>query len=386
MQFVQQQRVSSPFRAARSGHRGAPPRSAPNYVRGVRALGVALCVLSGWSCDPFGVRFSDVQSAEYYQSTTVRTVAVPDRLRVMTYNIKFGGGRIDFFFDCHGDEVLMSKDQVIKHLTGLSEVIVDYDPHLLFLQEVDTNSKRSAFVNQVQWLLDHTELNYAYYASQWRADFVPSDGIGAVDSGNAILSKFPLDHGQRWALPLRSDVGGLTRYFYLRRNILTADVDVGFPLRVVATHAEAYGQDGTKRSHIDLFKEQLDAAPGKVIGGADLNTLPPGSNKVSDFDDSVCTDEDFEADDYSAEQTWLRDLYDDYAADVTLAEYQAQQSKYFSHTTDQAGFWNRKLDYLFTNLEVVEGSGLTHQDQAHGGIDTMPLSDHAPVSMEVRLP
>ena len=25
-----------------------------------------------------------------------------DGLRLMTYNVKFGGGRIDFFFDCHG--------------------------------------------------------------------------------------------------------------------------------------------------------------------------------------------------------------------------------------------------------------------------------------------
>lgn len=357
----------------------------PKCVRGGRGLAVTLCVLAGWSCDPFGVRFDDVEPAQYYEAATVRRVSVPDRLRVMTYNIKFAGGRVDFFFDCHGDEVLMKREQVIVHLTGLSQVIVDYDPHLLFLQEVDTNSKRSAFVNQVQWLLDHTSLNYAYYASQWRADFVPSDGIGAVDSGNAILSKFPLRDGQRWALPLRSDVGGLTRYFYLRRNLLTADMDVGFPLRVVATHAEAYGEDSTQRAHIELFKEQLDAAPGEVIGGADLNTLPPGSNQVSNFDDSVCRDE-FAADDYSAEQTWLRDLYDDYAADVPLAEYQAHQAQYFSHTTDAAGFWNRKLDYLFTNLQVVDGSGLTHQDKDHGGLDTMPLSDHAPVSVEVRLP
>ena len=386
MQFVHQQWARLPLRALRLGRGGRSMPSPSNYVRVIRGLGLTLCVLTAWSCDPFGARFADVEPAEYFEAAKVRVALVPERLRVMTYNIKFGGGRVDFFFDCHGDEVLMDEDQVMQHLTGLTQVIGDYDPHLLFLQEVDTNSKRSAFVNQVQWLLDHTELNYAYYASQWRADFVPSDGIGAVDSGNAILSKFPLRHGQRRALPLRSDIGGLTRYFYLHRNVLTADLDVGFPLRVVATHAEAYGKDGTKREHIERFKAQLDAAPGKVIGGADLNALPPGSTQVAHFDDSVCTDEDFEADDYSAEQTWLSELYDDYAADVTLAEYQDNQSRYFSHTTDQAGFWNRKLDYLFTNLEVVEGSGLTHQDKAQGGIDTMPLSDHAPVSLEVQLP
>ena len=29
----------------------------------------------------------------------------------MNYNVKFGGGRIDFFFDCFGDRVLMSKER-----------------------------------------------------------------------------------------------------------------------------------------------------------------------------------------------------------------------------------------------------------------------------------
>jgi len=386
MQFVQLKWAASALRAVSGVRRAVPTSPPPNYARGIGVLLLWSCAALDGACDPFGVRFNDVESAEYFEAATLRTAQVPKRLRIMTYNIKFAGGRVDFFFDCHGDEVLMKRDEVIEHLEGLATVITDYDPHLLFLQEVDTNSKRSAHVNQVQWLLDHTALNYAYYASQWRADFVPSDGIGAVDSGNAILSKFPLHHGQRWALPLRSDVGGLERYFYLRRNILTADVDVGFPLRVVVTHAEAYGQDGTKRSHIDRFKEQLDAAPGKVIGGADLNTLPPGSDQVAHFDDSVCTDEEFEADDYSAEQTWLSELYADYTADVALPDYQQNQSEYFSHTTDQSGFWNRKLDYLFTNLDIVEGSGLTHQDKAQGGIDTMPLSDHAPVSLEVELP
>lgn len=338
------------------------------------------------ACDPFGVRFQDVEAAEYYEAERVEPAEVPKILRVMNYNIKFGGGRVDFFFDCHGDEVLMSRERVLSNLDGVRAKIAEYDPDLLLVQEIDVNSKRSAFVDQVQWLLDHTELNYAYYASQWRSDFVPSDGIGAVDSGNAIFSKFPLRDGRRWALPLRGDQSAIERYFYLRRNILTADLDVGVSVRIVTTHAEAYGQDGTKKEHIDRFKAQLDDAPGLVLGGGDLNTLPPGSSHVRDFDDSVCEEEDFQADDYSQEQSWLRALYEDYRSDVPLAEYQAHQDLYFSHTTDKDGFWNRKLDYLFTNLEVVVGSGLTHQSVERGGMDTMSLSDHAPLSMEVELP
>jgi len=352
-----------------------------------------LAALAVWAgCDPFHTGFDDIEDAKAYRAA--RAPAPPSwtgRLVVMNYNVKFGGGRIDFFFDCFGHRVLMSKDEVIANLEHLVAKINQVDPDVLVVQEVDINSKRAAYVDQMQWLLDHSQLGYGVYASQWKADYVPSDGIGAVDSGNGILSKFPLVDAQRIALPLRSDQSGIERYFYLRRNIVRARLEVptAKPIHVVATHADAYGKDGTKKSHIDRYQQELDAATASgawVIGAGDLNTLPPGSEKTSGFPDSVCTDQEFVADDYSAETTWLEPLYRTYTPDIPLTTYQADNASYFSHTTDKNGFWNRKLDVMFTNATVVPGSGLVHQDEAHGGMATMPLSDHAPVTMEIEVP
>lgn len=338
------------------------------------------------ACDPFNTQFDDSEGAVSYEAEAIRSVEFRSRLAVMTYNVKFGGGRIDFFFDCHGDEVLMSEEEVVTHLQGLAALIRAADPDVLFLQEVDVLSKRAAYVDQVQWLLDETDLNYGVYASQWKADYVPSDGIGAVDSGNAILSKWPLKDAVRLALPLRSDQGGLERYFYLKRNILVADLDVDVPLRLVATHSAAYSTDGTKAEQIRLFEKQLDEAPGLVIGAGDLNTLPPGTVKQHDFPDSVCTDEDFIADDYRDEADLLASLYAKYETAIPLGEYQADNAAHFTHTTDGSGFWNRKLDYVFTNANVVAGTGITHQDASTLGLETMPLSDHAPITVELELP
>lgn len=327
----------------------------------------------------------------YHASGQRPALGRPERLRVMNYNVKFGGGRIDFFFDCHGDRVLMGKGEVLANLEALATKINQVDPDVLVVQEVDVNSKRAAFVDQMQWLLDHTLLSHGVYASQWRADYVPSDGLGAVDSGNGILSKFPLANAERIALDLRTDQSAIERYFYLRRNLLRADLELpgGGVVHLVAIHAEAYGQDGTKKQHIDRFAQELDAQAatgGTVVGAGDLNTLPPGTEKQFGFPDSVCADEDFVADDYRAEATWLEPLYARYTPEIPLAAYQAGNAPYFSHTTDGDGFWNRKLDYIFTNAEVVPGSGLVHQDEAHGGMATMPLSDHAPVTVEIELP
>ena len=353
---------------------------------------VLLLTAASSACDPFHTGFDDTEGAVAYLAQGDKPAPDPSQpLRVMNYNVKFGGGRIDFFFDCFGDRVLMQKSEVLANLSALVEVINDYDPDLLVVQEVDVNSKRDAYVDQMQWLLDHTKLRYGVYASQWKADYVPSDGLGAIDDGNGILSKYPLTGAERIQLALRTEQSSIERYFYLKRNVLTAKLEIPGknPTFVVATHADAYSKDGTKRQHINRFKAELDrlAADGNtVLGIGDLNTLPPGTDKQFGFPDSVCKDEEFIADDYRAEADWLDELYADYTPEVPLDVYQADNASYFSHSVDKNSFWNRKLDYIFTNASVVPGSGLVHQDKAHGGIDTMPLSDHAPVTVELELP
>lgn len=362
-------------------------------IGGLSALGIlGIAAAIGAYLDPFNTQFDDVEDAQMY---TANAFDVPRsevrQLRIMNWNAKFGGGRIDFFFDCHGDRVHMSQDEVIENLTGLAQKIKQYDPDIVFLQEIDIHSKRAADVDQMQWLLDHTKLNYGAYASQWRASLVPSDGIGHVDSGNGILSKWSINHAERLALPLIGEQDPLTRYFYLKRNILRARIEVpgDTPLWVANIHTAAFAHDGTKSRQIEIFKQELAKLDeqGKVfVAAGDLNTVPPGSTHLHDFPDSVCEVERFQADDYRSETGLLDELYQNYDAAIPLEKYQADNAPYFTHTTDKNGFWNRKLDYIFTNASFKTGSGMVHQDKNSGGMETMPLSDHAPVTVEMAWP
>lgn len=355
-------------------------------------LWVALAFYGSVGCDPFHVKFADVEPAEMYRARDVEPPPTSvDSLVVMTYNIKFGGGRIDFFFDCYGDRVLMSHAEVVENLEALAAKIRQVDPDIVLLQEVDVNSKRSAYVDQAQWLLDHTSLNYGAYAATWRVDFVPSDGLGAMDSGNAILSRWPIHDAKRLALPLIEEQDWLTRYFYIRSNILRARIAVPGQdqLYVVLEHADAYGKDGTKKKHIDRFIGEMDALAAQgalVVSGGDLNTLPPGSDQQQGFDDSVCELAEYLADDYRPEVDYLVALYDRYEAAVPLDDYHLDNARYYSHTVDGRGYWNRKLDYLFTNATWRVGSGMVHQDGGTGGMNTMELSDHAPLTAVLELP
>lgn len=342
------------------------------------------------ACDPFHTELGTDDVVRREATEVVPAPSAPSALRVATWNIKFAGGRIDFFWDCFGDRVLMERSEVETNLAALAAAIDQLDVDVLFVQELDLNSKRTDHLDQLQWLLDHTDLSHGVYGSGWRADYVPSDGLGAIDNGSAILSRFPIEDPARIPLALRSDQSAIERYFYLRRHILTANVRLG-PDRTLAVanlHTSAYGTDGTKLSQIERFHELLtewDAAGIEFLAGGDLNTLPPGTAQQRDFPDTVCEDEEFIADDYTLEADWAAPLYRDFAAAIPLAEYQADNAAHFTHTVDGRGFWNRKLDYLFTNLSFDTARSQTHLDMARGGIETMPLSDHAPVSAVLEL-
>src|SRR5262245_39394247 len=103
------------------------------------------------SCDPFHATFDEIEGARAYRARELKDApSSPTRLRVMNYNVKFGGGRLDFFFDCHGQRVLMKRSEVITNLEALVLKIQQVDPDVLVVQEIDINSKRAAFVDQMQ--------------------------------------------------------------------------------------------------------------------------------------------------------------------------------------------------------------------------------------------
>lgn len=310
-------------------------------------------------------------------------------LKFMTYNIKFGGARINFFFDCYGDRVLMTEAEVRTNLEALAQKINKEDPDVLFLQEVDRGSDRVAGLDQLKILAELTGYPYAVYASQWDVSWVPSNGIGKVNSGNAILSKYPLKRSLRYRLPLIGEQPFWKRFFYLRRNILKSELLLPGDISILLynTHLSAYTSDGTRKQQLEeLYTLVIDAKENKqpVVFGGDLNTLPPGTKKFKDFDDSAC-EEEFVMDNYEQELNWLKPFYEEFSEVIPLNKYVQNESAYYSHTVRGDGFWNRRLDYLFSNGQWVPGSGQVQQEAAQGGVATMPLSDHAPVVGRLRL-
>lgn len=341
------------------------------------------------ACSPLVTEFAEVEEAVLYTAARSQNHPAVDTLTVMTWNIRFGAGRqIPWFGDSCGDRVILTENEVLAALQAIAEQINLFQPDILLIQEIDIKSKRTAYIDEVQWLLDHTSLSYGAYASMWEAQYVPSDGLGRINTGSAILSRWPLHHAERIQLPLRGDQDALTKYFYLRRNILKAKIEIPghADLWLLNIHADAFSTDDTKHKHIIRFKDELDklaAAGAAFIAGGDFNMLPPGSDSTDFCDEDRCPDEHFhgpgdnpfhkEGSCYTPERDWLNDIYATYLCSVPLDEYQANPSRYFTHATDRHAAWDRKIDYLFSNKPWLAEGSLTHQELVN-------LSDHVPVS------
>ena len=333
------------------------------------------------SCDPLVTTFDDIEDAVLYQSNLLKEYPAKKTISVMTWNIRFGVARLDFALDACGDRVIISKGEVITGLEGIAKKINDSNVDIVLMQEVDVQSKRSSYIDQVQWLLDNTGMNYGVYASKWKSQIILADGIGRVDAGNLILSKWKLEDAKRHQLPLRGDQDGLTQLFYLRRNVITAKVDMpGTPFFAVNAHLTAFATDDTKQKHISGFKTILDdivASGFNFVAGGDLNAIPPNATKTNYCFDDQCNPGDYNPDDkkggcdFTQEISWLNDLYGKYEPAITLEEYGMKESKHYTHSPGDKLLLDRKLDYLWTYTSWTNAA--THQDAT-------TLSDHIPVT------
>ena len=336
-------------------------------------------------------------------------LADPPQLKVMAWNIKYAAARAPFWFDCWGDQVSLSATEVNANLDALAALIDEVDPDVLVLEEIEVNSRRSAYVDQVRGLLERTRLNYAAYFQTWSSRYVPAEGLGRMDLGMAVLAKHPITEALAIRQDDRTDQDAVTRAFYIHRVVGRAVIDLGAAaaggggqVAVYAVHTEAYDVDGTKQKQIVQIHSLLAGEALPWVVGGDFNELPPVAVQTEGFLDertkAVC-DPNFEQPPYTPEV--MTPFFKNFEPYLPLARYGTtleSQRRYFTHTVlgpddeNEAGTpgdWNRTLDYLFANPGSTwvpeESDVLQRAGQTVGGTgrvlqaDPLRLSDHAPV-------
>lgn len=360
---------------------------------------VTLGVLGAAACEPMATTWEAAREPVPVHRRSVMNPpveAAPTALKVMAWNIKYGAGRIDFWFDLWGDRVQMTADEVERNLAGIYALINEVKPDILITEEIEVNSRRSAYTNMVLGILEHTHLNYAAYMPTWKSRYIPSEGVGRMDLGNAVFSVYPITSAERIRQVDRTDQDPLTSYFYIHRAVGRAVIEVGArQVAAMVVHTEAYDTDRTKARQTDQIFQLMTDEPLPFVLGGDFNAIPPGSVKVDRFNDehpdSLGTA--FEQPPYDLGD--MAPFYDAFVPHVPLERYGTtyqQQRRYFTHSVigrdrvgsqGEPGFWNRQLDYLFVRGPDRWRPGTTDNLQQPGdsGIasDPMLLSDHCPV-------
>lgn len=361
-------------------------------------LGVA-CLGLG-ACEPLADDMDlDREEVPVFERSSIvaPTAAAPSELRVMAWNIKYGAGRIDFWFDYWGDRTVMTEGEVDLNMNNIYALLNEYNPDILMTEEIEVNSRRSAYYDMVSGILENTRLNYAAYFETWNSRYVPSEGVGRIDLGNAIFSRYPITFAERIRQIDRTDQDALTSKFYIHRMIGRAHIDVGADRGIAAfvVHTEAYDNDGTKGKQIQQIFDEVGQEKRPFVLGGDFNELPPTAVRLQGFPDeqTVAQGTEFEQPPYTPQV--MQKFYDSFVPYISLARYgktEDEQRQFFTHTVAGPGhvdaegkpqFWNRTLDYLFIPKTESWKDGTTDVLQEDGrlGIKSNPLwlSDHAPV-------
>jgi len=335
------------------------------------------------ACVPLAGRYAERE--EYpivHEEGAAEAPADPDALRVLTWNIKFGGARVDFFFDGWGDVVHMSEGEVLDHMADLATLIEDLQPDVVLAQEVDVASKRSAYVDQVQVLLDRTDMAWGAWVPVWESAYIAEEGLGPMKMGQAVFSRYPITKNERVALDPIAEQDPLTRFFYLDRCLQRVTLDLGTrTIEVLNNHPDAYATDGTKERQLEQIAAEAATVEGSMIVGGDFNSVPPGTLNLTDFDDNApVSGPGYQPVTYEEEGDQLMvPFYDAYHSAVPLEDYQVEdQTPFFTHSIYVEVFWNRTLDYLFST-EPWSGYAVVQTPGDGTDLDPMLLSDHAPI-------
>lgn len=255
---------------------------------GASALGVVLAIAMG---------FVGYLTITEYRPDAVEPVQVAhagaqtpgESITLMTYNIGYGGlgAQADFFMDGGSGVQPSSKAEVEGNLEGVAQILRENPVDVLFLQEVDLDSKRSYSIDEQAFLQQSTQMSTAF-AYNYNCNYVPYPlpTIGRVKGGIVTMTHFAVSEAMRVSLPV--PFAWPVRMCNLKRCLLVERVALanGKELVLVNLHLEAYDNGEGKKQQTEQLMAFLTAEYAKgnyVIAGGDFNqTFPQNPYLVID--------------------------------------------------------------------------------------------------------
>jgi endonuclease/exonuclease/phosphatase family metal-dependent hydrolase len=176
----------------------------------------------------------------------------PTALRLLSYNIQVGITTRRFrHYVTKGWKHVLPHEARSRNLRRIADVVADYD--MVALQEVDSGSLRSGFINQVEYLAN--EARFPYWYAQLNRDLGP-----LAQHGNGLLSRVALSTLEDHKLPGRIPGRGA---IVLRCRLAEATIVV------VLLHLSL--GEKSRQLQLKYVRELIDGEPHVVVMG-DMNS------------------------------------------------------------------------------------------------------------------
>jgi endonuclease/exonuclease/phosphatase family metal-dependent hydrolase len=213
-------------------------------------------------------------------------VAKPSKLTVVSYNIGYGSG-------LKNNQEPVTEAEHQANLEKMASDLQSLKPDLVFLQEVDFRSRRSFNIDQMKFLAEKLGLGHGAYVLTWNKNYVawpywpPARHFGKVVSGQAVLSRYPIQSQQLIEFPKPANNAFWYNWFYLDRIVQHLILDLpGEQVSVYNIHLEAFSAD-TREEQITQLGRLIKADPFEAkIAAGDFNLADPilGDKEDSDRD------------------------------------------------------------------------------------------------------
>ncbi len=265
----------------------------------------------------------------------------PSVIKVLTWNLGFLFGE-----GSEGPGYRPQDKQFYEQkLAQLVSHIHEWQPDIIFFQEIDFEASRSHDMDQALHVAQRAGYPYVATAVSWEANYIPfpywpfSHHFGRMKSGGAVLSKYPIlkNEVELFQKPLSQP--WWYNLYYLHRYFQTVTIDLGDKkFKVVNLHLEAFDikdrEDQIKYLAKRVKQEKIDFVAG------DFNMVPKSATKRSKF---------FNQDSYENDASYELMLHSQLAEVIPDEIYAKDESFYF---TFPAGHPDRRLDYIFYQKEL----------------------------------
>jgi endonuclease/exonuclease/phosphatase family metal-dependent hydrolase len=287
-------------------------------------------------------------------------------LTVMTYNIGYASGLKNNLGN------VLKKDEIYTNLDKIVAVIKKNKVDILATQEIDFHSRRSHYINQLEYIAQKSEFKYTAYIINWDKKYVPypvdlsfSKHFGHVESGQAVLSRYPILENKCYFLKEPINKPFWYNMFYIKRAVQCVKIKITDTkiIDLYNVHLEAY-HTPTRELQVDQLldiKSRNNFISGIIAG--DFNALPPEATKKYGFIDEP--EIDFRND------TTIKKMYEQSNLKEIISQelYRSEEKSTFTFPSNNP---TRRLDYIFYSDDFVLQKWLIDKTALTG-------SDHLPV-------